>query len=478
MSEHVFICYARKDEEFVLQLAQNLKSRGVPIWLDLWDISPGVDWDQSIDSAIYDCATFLIVLSPLAVESTEVRGELRTALDEKKSIVPVVYQECRIPRQLRTVQHIDFASSDPDDEAALGQLVQTLGGKPLTPLVSERPQSEVPVAPSAPGEGNNQQSIAEKDDKEEVQPLPPPEQPPQPSTVSPSSKARYFPSWVYGLVAVGGVAVIVLAMIFRGENLTEKPQATGKPQEVLTISEPPKGTPQDLDRKEMVQIPAGKFWMGCNSDVDKSCDDDEKPGREVRLDAFWIDKYEVTVADYRKCVEAGKCSEQNLTAHESCNWDKSDRADHPINCVDWDQARNYCEWAEKRLPSEAEWEKAARGEDRRTYPWGNEWAASKANTEEGGLGRTAPVGSYPSGVSPYEVYDMAGNVWGWTEDWYAADYYQKGPTQNPQGPTTGEYRSVRGGSFWVGQRFARVAARLWNTPGPVLDSLGFRCASS
>lgn len=229
------------------------------------------------------------------------------------------------------------------------------------PRKDEPPASKPPL----PGGQNDAESIAKPVHTEEGRPQTLPEQQPQLNTVSPSSKTRYFPPWAYGLVAVGGVAMIGLVFLL-----------------------------QDPARKEMVHIPAGKFWMGCKSDVDQSCEDDEKPGREVDLDAFRIDTYEVSVADYRQCVEAGACSEQNLTKYESCHWNKSDRADHPINCVDWNQARSYCQWAEKRLPSEAEWEKAARGDDGRTYPWGNEWGSGKANTSEGNLGRTMSVGLF------------------------------------------------------------------------------------
>jgi len=127
MGDHVFICYARQDQEFVLKLAANLKERGVPVWLDQWDIPASADWDLTIDDALYDCARFLIVLSPAARASREVRGELRTALDEDKPIVPVLYQTCRIPRQLRLIQYVDFTSRGPDNEIALGEALRALG---------------------------------------------------------------------------------------------------------------------------------------------------------------------------------------------------------------------------------------------------------------------------------------------------------------------------------------------------------------
>jgi len=127
MGDQVFVCYTRKDEAFVLKLATNLKNQGVPIWLDQWDILPAEDWDRSIDKALYRCKYFLIILSSTSVDSKEVRAELRTALDENKAIVPVLYQSCQIPRQLRLIQYIDFTSRIPDDKEAIGQILNALG---------------------------------------------------------------------------------------------------------------------------------------------------------------------------------------------------------------------------------------------------------------------------------------------------------------------------------------------------------------
>lgn len=127
MGNHVFICYANADSEFVLKLAKNLKVRGVPIWLDKLDISPKEDWDQAIDQAINDCSDFLIVLSPTSVKSKEVRGELRLALNGDKPILPILYRSCQIPRQLLRIQYVDFTSCGPDDAIALERIVKALG---------------------------------------------------------------------------------------------------------------------------------------------------------------------------------------------------------------------------------------------------------------------------------------------------------------------------------------------------------------
>ena len=133
----VFVCYARKDEEFVLRLAGNLKRNGVSIWLDQWDIAAGADWDRSIDDAIYECSKFIIVLSPQAIASSEVRGELRTALDERKPIIPVISAACKIPRQLRTIQYVNFSTHGPDDEVALRRLMNTLATATDTGVVRD-----------------------------------------------------------------------------------------------------------------------------------------------------------------------------------------------------------------------------------------------------------------------------------------------------------------------------------------------------
>ena len=239
----------------------------------------------------------------------------------------------------------------------------------------------------------------------------------------------------------------------------------------------------------MVFVPGGPFFMGCNEQVDSECDDDEKPGKTVQLGPFWIDKTEVTVAGYRRCVDAGRCSSRGLTAafwggkeqsegSPYCNWGRSGRDDHPINCVSWDQAVAYCEWHGKRLPSEAEWEKAARGLDRRKYAWGNagygaaggvaniadEAARAKFPNREIAVGYsdgsadTAPVGSFPAGASPYGALDMIGNVWEWVAD----------PIKDGRG--------VRGGSWETRPRDARASNRYWAAPLDRDPGNGFRCA--
>lgn len=241
---------------------------------------------------------------------------------------------------------------------------------------------------------------------------------------------------------------------------------------------------------DMVSVPAGTFNMGCNKKVDAQCEADEKPGKQLHLPTFHIDTTEVTVAAYRKCVRAGACSDRGLEMPFfsgkpqskwawACNWNKTGRAEHPVNCVDWAQAAGYCRWLGKRLPSEREWEKAARGTDGRRYTWGNrgfestryaniaDKSARRANATmkvsenyDDGYYGTAPVAHYPAGKSPYGAHDMVGNVREWVADWY----------------TSGKKRSVRGGSWYSLPKYARTSNRHSSDPQVRSKSLGFRCA--
>ena len=229
----------------------------------------------------------------------------------------------------------------------------------------------------------------------------------------------------------------------------------------------------------MVEVLAGSFQMGSASGRAN-----EDPVHDVYVSGFFVDKYEVTVSDYQQCINASVCSTPKHTSDdEKYNYGASGREKHPVNGVDWHQASAYCAWSGKRLPTEAEWEKAARGTDGRIYPWGTDGPSCLfAVMDDGGPGcgerRTWEVGSKPGGESPYGAHDMAGNVWEWTADRYASDYYGSSPMQNPQGPTEGSERVLRGGGWQDAGSAMRVAIRSSYAPSDAYNFLGFRCVRS
>jgi len=232
-----------------------------------------------------------------------------------------------------------------------------------------------------------------------------------------------------------------------------------------------------VDVGEMAVVPAGSFWMGCNEEVDDECDQHEYPYHEVFLDEYEIDVTEVTVVFFADCIADGACTDTSMYS-DYCNWDEPDKENHPVNCVKRHQAEEYCQWAGRRLCTEAEWEKAARGEDGRKFPWGNEEANCDYAVMWNGCGTWAtwPVGSKPEGASPYGCLDMAGNVWEWVADWYDAGYYATSPESNPPGPDIGTIWVIRGGEYWgLLSHDLRTSARdskgQYGTP----SSVGIRC---
>jgi formylglycine-generating enzyme required for sulfatase activity len=221
---------------------------------------------------------------------------------------------------------------------------------------------------------------------------------------------------------------------------------------------------------EMVLIPAGSFLMGIDGN-----DLDQRPQHEVYLDAYWMDLTEVTNAQYLACVDDGGCKPPGEAQYYR---DQSLR-DHPVAYVTWFDARDFCQWAGKRLPTEAEWEKAARGTDGRIFPWGDTPANDRLANYNDNVHKSTPVGSYPVGVSPYGLQDMAGNVWEWVNDWYLIDYYRTSVRENPAGPDTGDRKVLRGGSwFSLVDIVLRTHIRKKRAPEIRDYGTGFRCVFS
>ena len=211
-------------------------------------------------------------------------------------------------------------------------------------------------------------------------------------------------------------------------------------------------------------IPAGTFAMG-----ERLGDRDEKPVHQVHVDAFYLDIYPITQGQFQRFVRE--------TGYRLGQWEaRPDADDHPVVDVSWEDAVNYCQWAGKLLPTEAEWEKAARGTDGRTYSWGEEFEPGRACVLGRGFDGTAPVGNFKEGASPYGLHDMAGNVWEWAADYYAEDYYNWCPLKNPYGPDSGDHNVLRGGAWICHRRYLRCAKREHQLPNYRSRFAGFRCA--
>jgi formylglycine-generating enzyme required for sulfatase activity len=311
-------------------------------------------------------------------------------------------------------------------------------------------------------------------------------------------------AWTQFLIA----AASAMALGCVGHARTPPP---ARPAQNAAVAFPAEARDSDV----MVVVPAGSFKMGtslaelelvyelcravspeptgCNREKLIANHRNETPQREVYVSAFSIGRTEVTNAEYERCVRVGGCTPLDFERciffvdGEHVRGGRLDaaqaRPDSPAVCVSWEQAAAYCRHAGGALPTEAQWEKAARGVDGRVFPWGNAWDPLRANWGEGahpgtldGQVTTAPVGSFPEGASPYGALDMSGNVWEWVADWYAEDAHAQGPLRDPPGPVTGTARIMRGGGY-AAQAFAqRTTKRVPRDPPGGYVNIGFRCA--
>jgi formylglycine-generating enzyme required for sulfatase activity len=318
-----------------------------------------------------------------------------------------------------------------------------------------------------------------------------------------------------------GIILLTMVLIVRLFTLDHVPVLNPDSYEVITKV-------REKDGMVMVYVPAGEFKMGSwgdnwirKTESPKEIEwknsglyifPDEIPGRKVYLDAYWIDQTEVTVAMFRKFIQEtgyvttaerdgwGKCwtpgpKEEEWEKVPGADWehpygpDSSAEDDHPVTQVSWEDALAYAEWVGGKLPTEAQWEKAARGTDGRYWPWGIVFDGNLVNScdlsckierwkderTDDGFAFTSPAGSFPGGASPYGALDMSGNVWEWTRDWYEKYYYWRAPDKNPTGPESGSLRSMRGGAWYDTDVWMTCTVRHQNPARDRYTDLGFRC---
>jgi len=460
---HVFISYSHHDTSYAHALAENLQNMGLDVWVDE-RLDYGSQWPNELQNRLDGCSAFILIMSPHAYASEWVQSELQRAKRKLKPIFPLLLEGDEPWLSVESTQYYDVRGKKfPDARfySAIARVVSPPEGQAI----------QLPVDVGKP--------IKSK---------------------SPARAPKLRTEIVIAII--GAVATLLAAVIpilwsnlskssapppadtvtspppalSSNETLNPSPTSTSPITTLVPSTAPEISSADDIvDSKGVLMrlVPAGNFIMGSDTGYDN-----EKPVHTVYLDDFYIDKYEVTNALYKACVEAGACQPPNKTSSVTRDsyYGNSQYDNYPVIYVDWDDAKSYCQWRSIDLPTEAQWEKAARGTDGRKYPWGNNIDQTYANYKDT-MGDTTAVGSYENGQSPSGVYDMAGNVWEWVADWYLDTYYLDTPLTNPPGPTSGEFRVLRGGSWHNDETIVTSSNRGWNQT-EYFDNVdfGFRCA--
>lgn len=507
----VFLCHSYKDNAVARELYHQLDNEG---WMDVWFIEarllPSQNWGIEITKGVESADVVIALLSKNSHGEEEsdypgwsfVSDILHTKRNEKVLVIPLLLDDSNISIDLKTWRSINYFPKNQRKsiyqkllanlKAYAGQLGLSLDRR----LPPPAPEKGMQWSPS-----QWKQLDAEFEDESESKP---------PDTrwirVRQRFRKKIFSGvnnlfvWAaaIGTLLVVSICGLMINTLIRGENTNSiTAPIVSRALTLVPLPTPTLGvgsvriSPKDGMR--MVYVPEGEFRMGSNDHQD-----DEKPVHNVYLDAFWIDQYEVTNGMYAKCVEAKICFapmgyffgdpvfnlDLEIVSYMPDNSKFLDQVatdpdffNQPVIDIIWDYANTYCRWVDRRLPTEAEWEKAARGVDRRTYPWGETVDCTKANFFSC-VDRPSRVGSFEDGQSPYGAYDMAGNAMEWVADWYGSSYYQISPYENPLGPEAGLYRVFRGGSWASDDNAGRSTNRPGYMASVPIDFIGFRCASS
>lgn len=511
VSIDVFLSYSRKDDGAMRQVQETMRAAGLSVWTDE-GLEPGtVGWQNEISEALRQARIVVVLLSPNSNVSTWVNNEIGYAQTIRKRIVPVLIagdEATAIPINLINAQWVDGRSGLTAVITAQLLPLVPVGQSQVTAASWSMPSASMPDA-SPPRVGKNTSArmqyrgvvltaaaallvgaliyyVAERI----VYPT-------QPSPEATPANSARIPSAADKLVAPPQTATTndaPTAATVRGAdwpmpNRTEVAQSSVSVPDALQASNayspsesgltaantglrpaPRAGDVRDFAGVPFVYVAAGPFLMGSDPQHDPVSQADEEPQHTVTLPGFWIMRTEVTNAQYSRCVAARAC-----VPPENDYWRDSSHAEHPVVNVDWNHASAYAEWAGGRLPTEAEWEKACRGTNGIRYPWGDQGPQSNMANFDNDRG-TEPVGSHPTGASPYGALDMAGNVWEWTTDWYDPHYYASSPESNPSS-SSGTYRALRGGAWNGSENDVRCAVRDADDPGSRRYDLGFRVVS-
>jgi formylglycine-generating enzyme required for sulfatase activity len=530
----IFISYSRKDIAFIEQLSIDLKTAGLEAWYDLTGLEGGAHWSREIEKAIKASEYVIMVLSPDSVSSSWVEEEILYARKLKRKIIPLLYRDCELPFGFHILNFIDVRESKyrqnykeilraldikfSEREAAETATREKILKEAAEKSTREETENEfVEKTQLKVEELKRQNFVKEKSEREAVEKTKR-ESVQSQSGEKISTSSRTVGKFAFGAIGVfGAIAVCVTGFLVvfslmnsPGGNAvpinTEPTLDNSVPTNLVPTLEnsisvntesaptsPVTSSTEILDAKGVLMelVPAGEFIMGSNAkDALAECRKyysmcqidnfrDEEPLSKIYLDTFYIDKFEVTNVLYKTCVDMGECEvPNNVSSRTRPNYYGNPEFDnYPVIYINWNMAKTYCDWRGARLPTEAEWEKSARGADGRTYPWGEDIDCDKANY--GGLCKddTTSVGSYESGKSIYGVYDMAGNVMEWVNSLYwPYPYKASGGRENLY--DSGK-RVLRGGSWDFVGYLARSSARsTYNSDLFDTSNLGFRCATS
>ncbi|MBK8619485.1 MAG: SUMF1/EgtB/PvdO family nonheme iron enzyme [Anaerolineales bacterium] len=446
----VFLCHASNDKPKVRKLYRYLKSQGIQPWFDEENLSGGQDWQVEIPKALETSDAIIICLTKSSINKEGyIQKEIKFALDKALEmpegrifLIPVKLEECEVPFSLSRYQWVELYKSG--------------GYEKLIKTFEERAKQIETLLPRF----DTEQSTALL---RKIIPL------------------VFIMFLLIGILLTSGLIrslpIIKYYLAVPTPTITFVPSVTIPAlTETVTIESPNTSTTivlsteiTDAKGVSMVLVPAGEFIMGSNNGNSI----DEQPAHQVYLDAFYIDKYEVTNAQYKVCVSLGSCKPlSNEVYYKTPKY-----SDHPVTYVDWYAAGAFCAWREARLPTEAEWEKAASNGKEANYPWGNAIDCSFANYRGANkycVGDNTPVGSYENGKSIYGVYDMVGNVMEWVSSkfadypYIAEDGREDLESDNP--------RIIRGGSWNSKESVIHITSRAWMPPSSAEFDFGFRCA--